>query len=141
MEKLYQTYKILTKTFFKVRIGIVENLLAAMLNPKQPKKRVRQPLCDPSDIRKMDKREKQSLDDLLHLRPRPWGISRGITDQHPIHDSITILRQLFFRSTSLEQFRNYFHGDTKSILLKQSVHPLSGKQLKGPHFFHPLKLH
>ena len=31
--------KIPTKTFFKVKIGIVENLLAAALNPKQPEKK------------------------------------------------------------------------------------------------------
>ena len=39
LENLYQTFKILTKTFFKVRIGIVENQLVAMLNPQQPKKK------------------------------------------------------------------------------------------------------
>ena len=31
--------KILAKTFFKVKIGIVENVLAATLNPKQPEKK------------------------------------------------------------------------------------------------------
>ena len=74
----------------------------------------------------MDKWENQSLDDLLDLGPRPWGISRGVTDQHPTHDSITNLRQLFFMLTSLEQVRTYFPGSTKSIFLKQSVPPLSG---------------
>ena len=46
---------------------------------------VRQPLYDPSDIRKLDKWETQSLDDRLDLGPRPWGISRGVTDQHLNH--------------------------------------------------------
>ena len=91
-------------------IGSLENLLAAMLNPKQPKRRVRRPLFDPSDIRNMYKWENQSLDDLLELGPRPWGISRGVTDHHPTHDSKTNLSQLFFMFTSLEQIRNYFHG-------------------------------
>ena len=35
----------------------------------------------------MDKWENQSLEDLLDLGPRPWGISRGVIDQHPAHDS------------------------------------------------------
>ena len=39
LEKLYQTFKILTKTFFEVKIEIVVNLLAAMFNPKQPKQK------------------------------------------------------------------------------------------------------
>ena len=39
LEKLYPTFKIQRKTSSKVRIVIVENLLAAMLNPKQPKKK------------------------------------------------------------------------------------------------------
>ena len=46
---------------------------------------VSQPLCDPSDIQKMYKWENQSVDDLLDLGPRPWGISRGVTDQHLTH--------------------------------------------------------
>ena len=53
------------------------------------KRRIRQALCDPSNIRKMDKWENQSLDDLLDLGPKLWDISRGVTDQHPTHDSIT----------------------------------------------------
>ena len=39
LENLYQTFKTLTKTFFKVRIEIVEILRAAIFNPKQPKKK------------------------------------------------------------------------------------------------------
>ena len=37
LENLYPTFKIQRKTFSKVRIEIVVNLLAAMLNPKEPK--------------------------------------------------------------------------------------------------------
>ena len=39
----------------------------------------------PCDLRKMDKWENQSVDDLLDLGPRPWRISRGVIDQHPTH--------------------------------------------------------
>ena len=39
LENLYPTFKIQRKTFSKVRIEIVVNLLAAMLNPKQPKQK------------------------------------------------------------------------------------------------------
>ena len=37
----------------------------------------------------MDKWENRSLDNFLDLGPRPWGISRGVTDQHPTHESLT----------------------------------------------------
>ena len=37
LENMYPIFKIERKTFTNVRIGIVENLLAAMLDPKQPK--------------------------------------------------------------------------------------------------------
>ena len=39
LENLHPTFKIQRKTFSKVRIGIVVNLLAATLNPKQPGKK------------------------------------------------------------------------------------------------------
>ena len=88
-------------------------------------RRVRQPLCDPCNLRKMDKWENQSLDDLLDIGPRPWGCFMRCHWSASHTHSITNLKQLFFMFTSLEQFRNYFHGSTKSILLKWSVRPLS----------------
>ena len=45
------------------------------------KRSFRQPLCDPRYLRKLDERENQRLDDFLDYRQRPWGISRGVTDQ------------------------------------------------------------
>ena len=75
----------------KSGLGLLRFYSLQCLTQKSLKRRVRQPLCDPSDTRKMDKWENQSLDDLLDSGPRPWGISRGVTDQHPTHDSITNL--------------------------------------------------
>ena len=45
------------------------------------KRRFRQALCDPRYLRKLDERENQSLDNSLDNGQRPWGISRGVTDQ------------------------------------------------------------
>ena len=36
LENFYPTFKTLIKLVSKMRIGIVENLLAAMFNPKEP---------------------------------------------------------------------------------------------------------
>ena len=69
--------------------GLLRIYSLQCLTQNSLKRRVRQPLCDPSNLRKMDKSENQSLDDLLDLGPRPWGISRGVADQHPTHGSIT----------------------------------------------------
>ena len=110
------SFGLLTGTPFKSESGLLRIYSLQCLTQNSLKRRVRQPLCDPSYLRKLEEWENQSLDDLLDLGPRPWGISRGVTDQHPTHDSITNLRQLFFMFTSLEQIRNYFDGSTKSIL-------------------------
>ena len=100
------------KLFLKVRIGIVENLLAAMLNPNSLKRNIRQPLCGPSNLREMEKWENQSLDDLLDLGPRLWGVSRGVTDQHPTHNSITKLDTVVlhaYKSGTISKLLSWIH--------------------------------
>ena len=105
LENLYSTFQILTKKHPpKSGSGLLRIYSLQCSIQNSLKRRVRQPLCDPSDLRKMDKWENQSLDNLLDLGPRPWGISRGVTDQHPTHSSKTNLRELFFMFTSVEQF-------------------------------------
>ena len=85
-ENLYSTFQILTKKHPpKSRSGLLRIYSLQCLTQNSLKERKRQPLCDLRDIRKMDKWENQSLDDLLDLGPRPWGISRGVTDQHLTH--------------------------------------------------------
>ena len=73
----------------KTGLEFVRTYSLQWLTQNSLKIRVRQPLCDPSNPRKMDKWEDQSLDDLLDLGPRPWDNSRGVTDQHTTNDSIT----------------------------------------------------
>ena len=49
------------------------------------KSRFCQPPCDPRYLRELDERENQSLDVSLDYGQRPWGISRGVTDQQSTH--------------------------------------------------------
>ena len=62
---LYETFKILTKHSSKSGSGLLRIYSLQCLTQNSLKRRVRQPLCDPSNVRKMDKLENQSLDDLL----------------------------------------------------------------------------
>ena len=77
----YYLFGLLTGTPFKSESGLLRTYSLRYLTHNSLKRRFRQPLCDPRYLRKLDERENQSLDDSLDYGQRPWGISRGVTDQ------------------------------------------------------------
>ena len=85
LENLYPTIKILTKYSPKSGSGWLRIYSLQCLTQNSLKGRVSQPLCDLNDLRKMDTWKNQSLDDILDSGPKPWGVSRGVSDQHATH--------------------------------------------------------
>ena len=80
--------KIWRKRSAKSGSGLLRIYSLQCLTQNNLNRRVEQLLYDPGILRKVDKWENQSLDDLLGLGPRPWGISGRVTDQRPTHDSM-----------------------------------------------------
>ena len=109
----------------KLESGLLRIYSLQCLTQNSLKGRVRQPLCDLRDIRKMDKWENQSLDDLLDLGPKTLGCFTRChwSTSHP-HS----LTNGDSNSSCLQPWNNYgdwgvtnsilfFHGSPKSISL------------------------
>ena len=70
----------------QVRLRVVENLLAIILNPITVRtERVRQPFCDLKISRTLDKSENQSLDDLLEYMHKNLGIFNEVSHINILH--------------------------------------------------------